>query len=275
MQSRSINGLRLFFKANEQPTAELIYDSVLKTLPLIQASWGLNAPGDCHIYIMTSWSKFFFQAAPAPWKFFLAVTYPLWSARARQMWQYGAAWTNRFGRRVAIGIKPPHLLETGDKSIGKLIFVEEKDNRIKLQQVTCHELTHACSATLKLPAWLNEGLAMVTVDRFLGKQTIRVDTLELIHNFKEKGNPPGYRQLSHLNAESIAYSIAVGYWLVQYLEEAHPGFLKDLFVSLSNPRKIQDKIATQLGVDAKVFWNEVPDMLVTHFKKNLARIGDL
>jgi hypothetical protein len=48
-----------------------------------------------------------------------------------------------------------------DDFVGEFIFVEEKDTQTNVRHVTCHELTHACSAYLGLPAWLNEGLAVV------------------------------------------------------------------------------------------------------------------
>ena len=30
----------------------------------------------------------------------------------------------------------------------------------KIQHLTCHELVHACTAHLRLPFWLNEGIAV-------------------------------------------------------------------------------------------------------------------
>ena len=61
-----------------------------------------------------------------------------------------------------IGIKPPRLLDRADRTIGGLLFRRGPDLHKKAELTTCHELTHACSARLKLPAWLNEGLAAVT-----------------------------------------------------------------------------------------------------------------
>jgi hypothetical protein len=66
---------------------------------------------------------------------------------------------------VAIGIKPPRLLEQSDRSIGVRMFVDEKDMKVNVQHVTCHELVHACSAHLELSTWLNEGIATVTTDQ--------------------------------------------------------------------------------------------------------------
>lgn len=219
------------------------------------------------MYIMTTWRGFIFQSAPWIWRISLVISYPFWSKRARRMWPYSAAWTQRYGRRVVIGIKPPRLLEVSDKSIGSLMYVEEQDMNIKIQHLTCHELTHACSAHLKLPAWLNEGLAAVTVDRFLEKQTIRTDTLDLLSRFKPQRRPPTYRQLAHMDGETIAYYSVLGYWFVRYLEEEHPGFLNDLFSSSSDARILDQAIAAQLDVVAADLWSKAPGLITNHFNR--------
>jgi hypothetical protein len=91
--------------------------------------------------------------------------------------------------------------------------------------------------------WLNEGIAMLTVDRYAGKQTVRRESLELLRTFTPKSAPPTYQQLSRMRREAIAYHTARGYWLVRYLEEMRPGFLKRAFTGLqswsSSPRSLR------------------------------------
>jgi len=273
MRLRKINGITLFYNPSDLDTVEVICDSSTRALRLIQDNWGIEKPADCQIYVMTSWWGFFFQSAPWFWRILLAVSFPLWGFQARRMWPYSAAWTQRYGHRVAIGIKPPRLLEVSDKSIGVQMFVEEKDTNTKLRHLTCHELTHACSTPLRLPAWLNEGLAAVTVDRYLGKDTIRRDTLDLIRSFEPKGRPPTYRELSHLKANAIAYYSLLGYWLVRYLEERCPGFLKRLFSSSPISRMLESEIAAELGVALDGFWSKIPDVVVAYFEMKVPGIG--
>lgn len=268
IQSFNIDGLLVFFESGERETAELISESVAKALHIIRESWGLEQPKNCRIHVMTSWSGFFFQAAPWFWKFLLVNAYPFWSFRARRMWPYCGAWTQRFGRRVAIGIKPPRLLETSDRSVGKLMFMEEKDTKIKLRHLTCHELTHACSAHLNLPAWLNEGLAAVTVDRFLGKQTIQPDTLELVREYQPKAKPLNYVELSHLSGRSLAYHAVRGYWIVQYLEEVSPCILMQLLSSRQAASRIEQDIPAILGMDRDGgFWNQIDERIADHLER--------
>jgi hypothetical protein len=144
------------------------------------------------------------------------------------------------------------------------IFVEEKDIETNVQHITCHELVHACSAHLKLPAWLNEGIATVTVDRFLDRQTIHEKTLALVRAFLPKGAPPTYRQLSRMSGETFAYHAVRGYWLVRYLEESCPGFLRRMFSLHLDPRLIEREMAMELGMEPESFWSEIDEMVVGH-----------
>jgi hypothetical protein len=251
----------------EQATVDLIDGACAEALQLIQASWGLGVPPDCRIYVMTSWLGFVFRSAPWLWRLLLAATLPIWSFRARRTWPISAAWTMRYGKRVAIGVKPPRLLEQSDKRFGMRMFVEEKDMPTNIRRVVCHELTHACSAQLQLPAWLNEGIATVTVDRFAGQRTILTDTLNLIRDYQPKAPPPTYRQLSRISGEAFVYHAVRGYWVVGYVEDKCPGFLKRKF-SLDWPvDSIEPEIAIELGMKPENFWSEIDAAVVDHFAK--------
>jgi hypothetical protein len=265
MKSRTVAEVTVVVNPDEQETVDLIGGACAKAMQLIQESWGLGAPADCRIYVMTSWLGFVFQSAPWPWRILLGATIPFWCFRARRTWPYSAAWTQRYGKRVAIGVKPPRLLEQSDRSIGVRMFVEEKDMGVNVQHVTCHELTHACSAHLRLPLWLNEGIATVTADRFLEKPTIRQETLEFMRTFLPKAAPPTYRELSRMGGEAIAYHGMRGYWLVRYLEEKHSGFLKRMFAFHRDSGMIEQEMIAELEMEPESFWREIDDVLVDHF----------
>jgi hypothetical protein len=266
MKSKTIGQVTLFYNPREQDTADLIGDVCEKAIRLAQEDWGVEPPEDCRIYVMTSWIEFIFQSAPWSWRILLGATIPFWCFRVRRTWPISAAWTQRYGRRVAIGVKPPHLLEESDRSIGVRMFVEEKDMKINVQNVTCHELIHACSAHLRLPMWLNEGIATVTVDRFAGRPTIREETLELMKGNLPKTGPPSYRRLSRLGGEAIAYHGVRGYWLVRYLEEKRPGFLRRMFSLRRDPKTIERETAMELGIKPENFWTEIDDVVVGYFE---------
>jgi hypothetical protein len=267
MKARTISNVTVVPDPNEHDTTELIGNTCEKALQLAQEVWGLEPPDDCRIYVMTSWLRFVFQSAPWPWRVLLGATIPVWCFRARRTWPYSAAWTQRYGRRVAIGVKPPCLLERSDRSIGVRVFVEEKDARVNVKHVTCHELIHACSAHLRLPMWLNEGIATVTVDRFLARPTIRLATLQIIKDFLPKAAPPTYRELSRMDGGAIAYHTVRGYWLVLYLEKERPGLLSSMFSQRRDSKTIEREVATELGMELASFWIEIDDILVSYFEK--------
>jgi hypothetical protein len=258
--------ISLEFPPGEEETAGVIAGACDEALRLARTLWGLEPPTACHLLVMTSWKGFIFRSAPWPWKLMLGATFPVWSPWARQAWPYSAGWTQRFGRKVAIGIKPPRLLETSDKSIGAHMYIEEKDPSAKIRHLTCHELMHAASAHLVLPAWLNEGLAAVTVDRFMGKPTIREDTLALVQRHLPKGPPRTYRQLSRLPGEAVAYHAVRGYWIVRLLEETHPGFVRGLLATRQLHRAAERQVAERLGLRPASLWRDVDDLVVTHFR---------
>ena len=267
LQQLQLDRLRIEFAPEDRSTAEVMAEACGEALRLAEASWGLGPPSDCRLYVMTSWREFIFRSAPWPWKVALALSYPLWSGRVRRMWPISAGWTQRYGRRTAIGIKPPRLLDVSDKSVGVHMFVEEKDPIVKIRHLACHELTHAASAHLRLPAWLNEGLATVTVDRFLGKVTIREDSLGLLERMQPKASPPSYRALPRFRGETLAYHAVRGYWIVRLLEEAHPGFVRSLLISRQSAAWIERQVAAQLGLEPAALWAGIDDRVHAHISK--------
>ena len=264
-QRLQVGRLSLEFAPEDGSTAGVMAEACNEALRLAKASRGLDPPADCRLYVMTSWHNFVFRSAAWPWKVVLALYYPLWSGRVRRMWPISAGWTQRYGRRTAIGIKPPRLLDVSDKSVGVHMYVEEMDPVAKVRHLACHELTHAASAHLRLPAWLNEGLAAVSVDRFMGKPTIRDDSLGLLQRIQPKTAPPAYRSMMRFQAETLAYHAVRGYWIVRLLEESHLGFVRSLLTSRQSAAWIERQVAEQLSVEPSRLWQEIDDRVTAHF----------
>ena len=268
MPRMSINGLVLFFGAEEQDTVMLIRQACEKSMRLIQERWRLDTPKDCRVYIMTSWLGFMFRSAPWPWKVLLAVTLPLWAFRAKKIWPLAGGWEQRFGQRRAVGVKPPRLLRLADRRIGERIFVREENVGEKVQSITCHELTHAFTSHLQLPTWLKEGLAMVMVDRFFEKPTVRSETLEVLERSSDKNSLGGRQKLRVGDEDALVYLYARGYWLTRYIEETRPGLLKDLLSLRCQHDELEGKIAIAYGKRLGEFWEGIDRELVSHFKQN-------
>lgn len=266
MERMSINGLTLFFDAEERDAAELIRQACEKSVRLIHENWGLDTPQDCRVYVMTSWLRFVFHSAPWPRKILLAAFMPLWAFRARKVWPYAGGWERSYGQRRAVGVKPPHLIQLGDRSIGDRIFVKQ-DVDEKVQSITCHELVHAFISHLKLPTWMKEGLAMVTVDRYFEKPTVRKETLEVFEHWSHKTSPGGNEALRIGDRDTIMYQYVRGYWLTRYIEDTRPGLLKGLLTRLDHHNELESKIATAYGKKHEEFWGRVDRILVSHFKQ--------
>jgi hypothetical protein len=222
--------------------------------------WGLAPPEECRVYVMTSWPRFLFHAAPGPWRIYLALTLPLRYGRIQKLWQLSGGWAQRYGQRQTIGIKPPRLLAGVGSDLRERIFVRrEIDDWVRHN--TCHELVHACSDHLGLPSWLHEGLAMVTVDRFAGKPTVRAETIAALVQ------PPSKRDHRNGYPENLVYLAVRGYWLSRYLDETQPALLKKLLSAPQPQQAIEASLAGELGLSPEEFDEQIDKLVAAHFKE--------
>lgn len=267
MRTELIDGVALFYDVSEQEAAGLIAAACERSLGLLRDSWGLEAPGDLRVYVMTSWRRFLFDSAPWTWRPLLVLTAPFWYARVRRIWAYAGGWAQRYGRRYTVGIKPPRLIEASNRSLGQRIFAPEDDVRRKVEHVTCHELTHACTAHLRLPTWLNEGLAMLAVDRYAGRPTVRPETLAVVEHRAGSTSFKRRERIRVRDEDATVYQYVRGYWLARYLEETRAGLLKRLLARPRRRGKLEREIAAAYGQEAEAFWGAVECMAVSHFQK--------
>jgi hypothetical protein len=270
VERTTVDGLTVFFDADERDAAELIGRASAQSAELITRLWGLETPGDCRVYVMTSWFRFLFHSAPPYLWPVLVLLMPFWLGRVRQLWRVAGGWAQRWGRRRAVGVKPPRLMEIADTSIGSRIFVKGENIEEKVENVTCHELVHAFSGHLRLPMWLNEGLAMVTVDRYLEKQTVRGDTLDLVERWTGERDPARYRKMRITSPDAIVYHYARGYWITRYLEETRPELLEELLRRRSGNRRLERRVASAFEMKPPEFWRTIDATVVNHFRRESA-----
>ncbi len=268
MEKIFANGVHIYFDPEEQGTAEIIQHACERSIRIIKEQWGLESPKDCRVYVMTSWANFIFHSAPWHWKILLILTYPFWVLRVRRTWQFAGGWTQRYGERCAVGVKPPWLIEVADRSMGERIFVKEESFEQKVQLITCHELTHAFTAHLKLPMWLNEGLAMVVVDKFLGTSTVKENTLQTLQHSRNKQSPGKYQSVSMKDQDSLVYHTVRGYWITRYLLDTRPDLLKSLLKQRQSHEALEIKIASSYDMDRGEFWKAIDGMLAARFLTN-------
>jgi hypothetical protein len=270
MRTKPIDGLTLFFDAREREAAELIGQACQRSVEIIHTRWDLDTPEDCRVYVMTSWVRFLFHAPPWPWRILVAATLPLWYFRARKLWAIAGGWHQQFGERRAVGVKPPRLLEAADTSIGERIFIKEDDLDERVRRNACHELTHAFTSHLGLPMWLNEGLAMVTADKFAGKPTVKSETIQALAQPPQDTRPGRYRQLrGEAMDDLVFYHCVRGYWLTRYLEDTRPDLLRDLLRQKHSPAALESQVAAAYKMELSEFWKRIDDVIVYHFKESM------
>jgi hypothetical protein len=265
MEVTDRSGISIRYDAEERDTADLIGNACEKTVDIVRASWDLDAPKDCRVYVMTSWLRFLRLSAPWYWWLFAGPTMPLWVSRVRKIWKSAGGWAQRYGSRWAIGVKPPRIIEQGDRSLGKRIFVQEDDMRVKVEHITCHELVHACSGHLRLPAWLNEGLAMVAVDKYLGTPTVQHETAASLARGQDRSGAGRRRHLPVGDNDALVYSYVRGYWLTRYLDDTRPDLLRELLSQKRSRTALETDLATGFGMTRDRFWDEINGMVASHF----------
>ncbi len=267
MERIAVAGLTLFFDPEEGDAARLIAGACEASVPLLYRHWGLDTPRDCRVYVLTSPLRFFFHSAPWAWRLLLGISTPLWAPRVRRTWASANGWSQRYGARRAVGVKPPRLARTAEHGNGGRIFTIDEDADLIVRHTTCHELTHAFTAHLKLPMWLNEGLANVTVDYLAGRPSIRPATLALLGNAAYGNRAEDYRHLHAGDLEGLVYHFVRGYWITRYLAEMRPDLLRRLLARRYRRDALEAEVAAALGLPPGAFWHEIDGLVVGHFRE--------
>jgi integrase len=266
LESRSIQGLTLYYDTQEQEAADIIGEACARSVQIINEMWGLDVPQECRVYVMRSWVEFFLNSPPWHWRILLVLTLPLWAFRVRRLWKVAGGWAQLFGGGRAVGIKPPRLIEVADKRLGERIFHPVPDARDKAQHITCHELVHAFTAHLRLPAWLNEGLAMVTVDRFVGHTTVKEETVDTLTRQSKLARPMEYRRLRVSDEDGWVYHYVRGYWITRYLFETQLELLQGLLEKRQRRAALERELALGLGMRQEDFWTKIDTHVASHFE---------
>lgn len=262
MAQIDVNGIHLFYKDVDQDTVPLVQDAIEKTIQILEESWCLKQPAECHVYIMTSWREFIFQAAPWHWKILLFITYPFWVSRIKRTWNIAGGWAQAFGKRRTVGIKPPRLLTQADTSLGKEIFIQDDDLNLKVRNIACHELVHAFTTHLRLPHWLHEGFAMNMADLYLNRQTVRNDTLTKLQG----NNFDTSKRMDPRDRPGLINHFIRGYWLTRFLIENHQDLLQEFLSQQQSHKEITEKLTTVTNLTIESSWENIDNLLISHYR---------
>lgn len=102
----------------------------------------------------------------------------------------------------------------------------------------CHEFVHACTAHLRLPFWLNEGIAMRAVDHMAGYPTVLEETRSIVRFDKSVLSSRSYRRLRPSDYDKLIQLYATGYWVTRRLEKENIAILRDLLKRKRPAREI-------------------------------------
>jgi hypothetical protein len=269
MESIPISGLTLYYDATEEEAADEIVIACERSVGTISGTWQMEAPMDCRVYIMTAWPRCVFQGAPLGSQIVLGLTLPFWYAEFKKRWLYSGGWSQGYGERQVVGIKTPRLLAQTPEPIGASIFIREEDLERKVLSIVCHELTHAFSSYLQLPTWLNEGLAMVSADRCLGKPTVLHETLHLLGNGDQVQTSAENLNLKTQSREEIVLLYVRGYWLTRYLADTRPGLTNLLLSKKYSHQELEGLIAAELDIPQNSFWQDIDQRVVDTYNLEL------
>ncbi len=173
------------------------------------------------------------------------------------LWNRSAGWFQRYGKLCLIAIKP--LGDFQNMNLKDSSLYTPMNAKEKFCNTLVHELTHAFTSHLKLPLWLNEGVALLAAEKALGYGAVKVETLDYLTTPQKDSS---YYQLPRLEGEKFFYQYAKGYWLTRYLQEQHEEVLKQLLSKWKFNAIINRNIN-------KLFNNQTSDrILYSYFKEN-------
>jgi hypothetical protein len=256
-------GLTIIYREGDENDACFVQNACSRALPVINNLWNLSAPKESRILITCSPIAPIFRFAPWYRKLYYGITFIFWTQSLRDRWRTLAAFTSHNW----IAMKPIRALVASDASIGKRIFHKTDDPETKLTHIVSHELTHVCSRHLKLPMWLNEGLALLTTDVCLGQNTIRSETLEILGRSVKRYAPQEYARMTSMTEETIVAHYARGYWITRYFREQHPETLRSLLSQRLKRRQLEEKLAAAVGLERLHFWDKIDKMVFSHYTK--------
>ncbi len=252
-------GLPVFHAADQACAAHAMAEAAERTIPTLARRWSLTAPHACELHVLTDCLEFIDRTVPTGLRLLLRLTKFFWRRRAERAFALAGGWMLPWPGRPVVGVKPPELLSRADPSLGDRLFVPVADPLEKVRHVTCHELTHACTAHLRLPPWLNEGLAMRAVDHMVGRQTVLDETRAFARLDRLILHPRSYRRIGPQDHDSLIRLYASGYWITRRLEDEHPALLAQLIQGRHSSRSVSEMVKASL--DAKATNAETPTPL--------------
>jgi hypothetical protein len=214
-------GIPVFFSDQHAEDAALLASTIDETAWIVNSRWSLPTPKSCRAYILTDWSDFIKHSVPKLLYFFVGATKPLWKRRIQRTFKIAGGWMMPWPGRPAVGVKPISEIERCKTTLGERIFLPVDCSIEKFRHIACHEFVHAFTAHLKLPPWINEGLAMCAVDLLAGQGTVRPETRSADMQNPSLLSMSGYHRVSEDDYSDLLSIYTTGYWATKRLDEVY------------------------------------------------------
>jgi hypothetical protein len=257
-----IAGFEFIADPGDPAGSDVIAAAVADSVPVIEELWGFRRPRWSKVVVWTDWADGYAKGLPWWQRPMLSLLGKRMATYSERLWPVVGGITIR-SQPPAVLIKPPRLLAEADVRIGERIFVHLDDIELRVRSITCHELVHAYANRKGLPPWLNEGIAMLTVDRFLGFDSVRPQTLELLGTVERP--PRSYLGLTKLIDTELVKLYARGYWITRFLSEEHPEALRKLLGWRLGIGINEGRIARAVGVPRRRLWQHIDSVVFDHY----------
>jgi len=241
-----------------------VLQSFEKAEPILIKKWGPRNSDFIVVYICNSPIDFVFSIATGILRLLWKITYPLWARKLELFYNRAGGVTMHIKSKSYIWLRPPDAYDYVEKTIGKLLFGKIEDRSEKLQFVFVHELTHAHIGNRKLPTWINEGIAMITVDEYFSKCTVLESTLTTLFKDHRNYNLVTYRKMANSRPIDIAFTYTYGYWATRYIEEVYPNILMEALTKNLKKNEFTRFIFDIMGIND--ICGQIANDIYTHFE---------
>ncbi len=218
-------GIPVHFVSGEESVAELLGMAVRRAAELLERRWDLRAPPGLTVHVLSDWRRFVLASAPRGRRWLARLTMPLWAPRAARQFAAIGGWAIPWRGAPAVGVKGPDALQATSELSAEL-FETVADPEEKLAHVACHELTHAFTAHLRLPPWINEGVAMRAVDHLAGESTVRGGSKQQIQGDPGVFQTRGFRRAARQDPRRLLEIYATGYWATREVDASSEDALR-------------------------------------------------
>ncbi len=252
--------------AKEVELIKKTYSSIIEDM---NTFWGLKQNTEIKIYISESSLKFCFITLSICRKIMLCLIFPYWYINMRKRL---ASWTNFIIKEKNVEnilVKPMEIYKNTNHITGEMIFKKYKNKEKNFRMRVCSALITTYISSLNLSIWLNQGITLYTIDRYIGEKIVKEETINMLINNTKYKKIYGTNSID-VDDQTLLYNYVKGYWTINYLEENYPGFLKETF--RKSKVNLEKEIMNKLGLNTsseEEFWIKLDNKLCDYFKDKI------